>query len=447
MKDNENPSDAGRSDPVCPECAAPVSQREVAVPWAVRHRRLVQAAVLLIALSYVVWRNIEAWPILPPPTVGAGVPFSAEFPRHRYSRTDLERYASGERADGRLISDLHNTDMVGNFELGVTFVSPSGDGQEFRRYGWPTDIAIYLYDATYDDVYAKTNPTATLSAFRNGWWWGQTYISKRIDSSGRREIFAFYLKALAVGPVMVLAAWGAGRLLRWIAFAIRIAQRHEKRVRDRLARRLPLLCVLACAIGVTVASLLPRFDPGVAFPIPWNPGASYPGLFAADIARLIQEPAGESILARRILDATSDVPSTSDACLVFGWRSDFGFSGTNASGGWPVGAVSHIVTEQEGVASAGKPAFSLNFRRTHVEIIARSSGDRQRIVRYRFPFDLAARLVLGLCAVWITTGFGVWVCGWTVRKRTTRRIERGWCVQCGYDLSGLRRDEDDSTQT
>ena len=293
------------SELVCPECATPVSQREVPPPWPVRRRRLLQVAALLIALGYVVWRNIEAWPVLPPPTVRASVPYTADFPSHRYTRPTIERYATGELSDGRLIGDLLNTDIFSNYELGVTFLPPSGVATEFRRYGWPTVVVFYRYDASYDDVYAKTNPSATLSTFRNGWWWGRDYISKRIDASGRRESFVFYSRGLAGEPLMLLAAWGAGRLLRWIVFILRIAGRGGPRKRDRLAHRAPVLCIVACAIGVTIASLRPQIDPGYAFPSLVNPAWSNTGVTAADVAQLAERPTGEAVLAQAILDVVT----------------------------------------------------------------------------------------------------------------------------------------------
>ncbi|MCH7791907.1 MAG: hypothetical protein IID31_06475 [Planctomycetes bacterium] len=424
------------SELVCPECATPASQREVPPPWPVRRRRLVQCAALLIALGYVVWRNIEAWPVLPTPVVSSSIPYTADFPLHRHTRLDIERYASGELSDGRFISDLLNTDLFSNYELGVTFLPPSGVATEFQRYGWPTTIVLYRYDAKYDDAYAKTNASARPSSFRNGWW-GWDYISKRIDASGRRESFVFYSRGLAGGPLMLLAAWGAGRLLRRIVFLLRVASRDGLRKRDRLARRAPVLCVVACAIGVTIASLRPQIDPGYAYPSLVNPVWSNTGVTAADVAQLAKEPTGEAVLAQAILDATPGEASTPDTCLAFGWRSEIGTTHTDGAGGWPGPLVHRNVGEQQSFEALGRPEVSLTFRRASVSAIVHWSGPRERTAYYTLSSHSTASLALGLCAVWIATGLGVWLVGWTVRRRTARRLARGWCVQCGYDLKGL----------
>ncbi|MCH7791745.1 MAG: hypothetical protein IID31_05645 [Planctomycetes bacterium] len=395
-----------------------------------------QFALLLIALGYVVWRNVEAWPVLPTPTVRASVPYFADFPSHRYTRPEIERYATGKLSDGRLIGDLYNADVFSSFELGATFVPPSGSATDFRRYGWPTMIVLYRYDAEYDDAYAKTNASARPSSLRNGWW-GWTYIFKRIDATGRRETFMFSSKGLAGGPLMLIAAWGVGRLLRWLVFVLRIASRDRPRKRDRLAHRAPVLCVVACAIGVTIASLRPRIDPGYAFPSTLNPAWSNTGVTAADVAQLAEKPMGEAILAQAILDATSGVASTPGTYLAFGWRSEIGTIHTYESGGWPASLVHKSVGEQQDFEASGRPEISLKFRRASVAAVVRWSGTRERNARYSVSFHSAASLALGLCAVWIATGLGAWLVGWTVRRRTAQRLARGWCVQCGYNLSGL----------
>ncbi|MCH7792843.1 MAG: hypothetical protein IID31_11270, partial [Planctomycetes bacterium] len=76
--DNETPSEPARFAPVCPECATPASQREVRPPWPVRRRRLLQVAALLVALGYVVWRNIEAPRVMAGPTTYASIPYNAD---------------------------------------------------------------------------------------------------------------------------------------------------------------------------------------------------------------------------------------------------------------------------------------------------------------------------------------------------------------------------------
>ena len=449
MKDTENPSYADRPDPicpVCPECAAPVSQRSVRAPWPVRRRRLVQAAVLLVALGYVVWRNIEAWPVMPVPTVAASIPFSPEFPKHRYSHADIEMYATGERSDGQLIEDIHNEVLLDNYELGVTFVSPAGGAMTFRRYGWPIGVLIYRYDADYDDVYAKTNPSAGVGTSRNGWF-GLTYIDRRIDALGRRETFLFSFHTLTGAPVVVIAAWGIGRFLRWLAIAAHFARKGGRRTRDRLACRGPVVCMVLGAVGVITASTVPRVDPGYVYPSNFALALSPTGTFTSDIAQFARTLRGEAALARVILDATASTTASPDECLAFGVRGDIGIEQSYKRGGWPMGLVHITTTEQQGFTATGAPAVSLKLRQSVVQAVVLWDGTRQRISYYNFSYARCSHIALGLMAMWIGTGMGVWLTGWWVRRRTARRIERGLCVQCGYDLSGLRRDEDDSTQT
>ena len=439
LNDNETPSETARPAPVCPECATPASQRQVPPPWPVRRRRLVQIATLLIALGYIVWRNIEAPRVMAGPTTYASIPYNADFPANRYTRADIERYASGEVADGRLLKDLR-TAYFATYELGVVFLPPAGFATHYHRYGWPARIVSYGYDAQYDDVYAKTNPSAKPSTLRNGWW-GWAYMVKRIDAQGRLETFLFSSKGLLAGPLTLIAAWGAGRVLRWLVFLLRVASRDGRRRRDRLARRAPVLCIAACAIGVTIASLRPQFDPGWASPRPANPACSDTGVTGADFVRFAKDPEGEAALARAILDATPDANVSPDACLAYGWASNISITLTS----WGSELLGASVQEQQGFEASGRPVISLERRNTTLLARVHWRGTRERMAYYSFSYGKATTLALELCALWIATGLVVWLIGWTVRRRTARRLARGWCVQCGYDLRGLTGDGEDGT--
>ena len=430
--DNETPSEAARSTPICPECATPASQREAPPPWPVRRRRLVQVAALLVALGYVVWRIVSVSSVMPGPATYPSVPYSAGFPSNRYTRADVERYASGEVSDGQLLKDL-DSNVLGTNELGVTFLPPAGFATHYHRYGWPARIVSYGYDAQYDDVYAKTNPSAKPSTLRNGWW-GWAYMVKRIDAQGRLETFLFSSKGLLGGLLTLIAAWGAGRVLRWLVFLLRVASRDGLRRRDRLARRAPVLCVVVCAIGVTIASLRPQAFPGWASPVPRNPACSDTGITLADTIQFAKEPGGEAAFARAILDATPEAASNPDACLAFAWGSKVSLTST----GWAIGRLLWgTVLEHQGVQASGPRAISFKRDRASVIATVRWRETDGRMAMYSFSYGRAATLVLELCAAWIAAGLCVWPIGWTVRRRTIRRLARGWCVRCGYDLKGL----------
>ena len=444
MKENEAPCEAARSALVCPECATPASQREVPPPWPVRRRWLMQVAALLIALGYVVWRNIEAWPVLPTPVVYPSIPYSPQLPAHRFTRDDIERYASGEIADGRLLGEL-TQDELADHQLGVVFASPAGRASEFRRYGWPFTIVSYRYDAEYDDIYTKENPSARPSTLRNGWW-GPTYMFKRIDASGRMVTFMFSSFSMVGGPVLLIAAWIVGRFLRRGLLAMRLARRDGRRVWDRLAYRLPLVCLIVSALGVTAASVWPRFDPGWSEAMPAGLVWSDTGLTATDIMGLAEGEGGESALARAILDAAGSNASASDACLLYGFQSEIGFMYSMQSGGWPRSFINRYFNEQEGFTRSGRPTRSLDCSSNWLSAVVRWKGPLERVEYTSFSMHRAAVLALGLFAVWSAAGLSVWLTGWWIRRRTARRLARGWCVQCGYDLKGLRGNGENLTR-
>ncbi|MCH7793335.1 MAG: hypothetical protein IID31_13770 [Planctomycetes bacterium] len=81
-----------------------------------------------------------------------------------------------------------------------------------------------------------------------------------------------------------------------------------------------------------------------------------------------------------------------------------------------------------------------------LKVVVRRSNPRYALANYWLSRSRAALLVLGLCGVWVGAGLIVGVVRWRVRRRTARRLQRGWCVRCGYDLRGLRRAPGASTE-
>ena len=95
------------------------------------------------------------------------------------------------------------------------------------------------------------------------------------------------------------------------------------------------------------------------------------------------------------------------------------------------------VQEQQGFEASGWPVISLERQNSTLFARVHWRGTRERMAYYGFSYGKATTLALELCALWIATGLGVWLTGWTVRRRTAKRLTRGSCVQCGYDLKGL----------
>lgn len=234
--------------------------------------------------------------------------------------------------------------------------------------------------------------------------------------------------------------------MRRIVVALSLVSKDGNRRRDRWARRTPLLCTITCAIGLIIASALPKHDPGWGSPIPLNPAFFETGVTGADVAGFIEEPIGEADFARLILDATTE-SAGSDTCLVYAWRSDIGMTFTYMSGGWPQSIVHRSAREQQGFVASSRPTTRFNWGQHRVSMAVRWEGLLWRTENTSVSLVQAAPVALGLGVLWIATGFGVWLVGWTVRRRTAKRINRGLCVQCGYDLSGPTRGEETSTRT
>src|SRR5690606_1642298 len=99
--------------PPCPECGSPRSVTTSPPPWPLRHLLLIQFIAIACGLGWWAYKMAETWPTLPAPTVTPPGITSAEFPQQRFTRADLEAYASGERTDGALLEvfdlEVHDT--------------------------------------------------------------------------------------------------------------------------------------------------------------------------------------------------------------------------------------------------------------------------------------------------------------------------------------------------
>ncbi|MCH7792495.1 MAG: hypothetical protein IID31_09485, partial [Planctomycetes bacterium] len=408
-----------QSNQVCPECAAPRAERTPPTPWLVRHRRLVQLATLLTAIAWIVWRNWLAWPVLPVPLVYPAGGAMPEFPAHRFTRGDVERYASGEIADGRLLGDLYTADLqrpevLRHWVLAVTFVPASGARWEFRRYGWPSAFVIYRYSALYDDVYdvyTRMSPSPIGRPPPQKWWRDWVYVAERIDEHGRRETFVINTRALAEPLLVLIAMWGVGRVLRWFVFVVGLASVGGSRLRDRLGRNMPFAVAALASLIMIGASIRQRIDPGESFPIPQTliSAGARTILTLADIDELGEQVSGEASLARAILDATVATPRDSRDCLVFGWASTFDTTFADAGGGWPKGLLGLDVTEVLGRESSDRTIRRVSTPEGSLKVVVRRSNPRYALANYWLSRSRAALLVLGLCVVWVGAGLIVGV--------------------------------------
>src|SRR5690606_35134097 len=147
--------------PPCPECGAPRSVTASPTPWPIRRRRLIQLAAIALALGFWAYKMAESWPTLPAPTTyGPGVT-GAEFPGERFTRADLEAYASGHRADGRLLQVFGAEILDTSVGIEAALVPPVGGvNHPVVAYGWPYSIYSWRKNANYTDIYALTNPSA-----------------------------------------------------------------------------------------------------------------------------------------------------------------------------------------------------------------------------------------------------------------------------------------------
>ena len=421
---------------VCPECAAPRSERTPATPWAVRHRMRVKFASLVLVLGYIVWQNVQAWPVMSAPSTYFHRP--AVFPAHQYTRHDLEQYASGAITDGRLVGDLFNDYAFGSLELEVALIAPAGDRSGGVWYGWPTAIASYTRGASYDDVYAGTNPVITLGGSRSGWH-GLTYFVNRFDAQGRYEAFNLNAKAFVLPLFMVVAAWSLGRALCFALVVTRVAAHDSTRVRDTVTRRVPILCAAACAIGVAAASFQPFRSPDYIRPTTTPTPCVKTGLTVADLARLSTEPNGDAVVAIAILEAIGEETTHTSDSLVFGFTSDAGETLVYGDGGWPEGHM-FAFTEQVGRTDGNRqsrPRITLMRGGYSLKVVVRWGDPLERYDAHDISLVSMALIGFGLYAAWWSAGVAVWFIGWRVRQRAARRVARGWCARCGYDLSGL----------
>ena len=436
MGDGDVKYEQGAAGPVCPECATPRSERVPAVPWLVRHRVKVKVAAFLLVLGFIVWKNVAVWPAMGTPRTYSTFP--ARSIAHKYTQGDLARYASGEIADGQLASDVVFGYVLGSYEIEAAFVSPQGTLVNGVWYGWPAAVVSSQFHTTYDDVYARTNPSPGLQISTSGWG-GLRYIRQRVDAGNRFEHFVFLPGRLLIPAVVIAIAFTLGSALRGGFYVLRLADKAKIRMRDRFTRRLPVLCAAACTVLIAIASLQPghygnQFNLSTKATTPLKTG-----LTNRDVARLSTTPTGEAEIARAILDAAGATAADPNDVLVIGGSAQEPMTTVERRGAWPdyTWFQTRWTTEASGNGQRHPARVKLSRGYGQVTVYVSRGDPAVSATDLSVFMPTVAKLVLGLLVAWWTPGVAAMIANRWVRRRAVKRVARGWCVRCGYDLGGL----------
>ncbi|MCH8271171.1 MAG: hypothetical protein IH985_08195 [Planctomycetes bacterium] len=396
----------------------------------------VKFIALVLVLGYIVWQNVLAWPVMGTPRTYSSYP--ARTLAHKYTQDDLEKYASGKIADGRLTSDVTFAHIIGSYELEAAFVSPNGTVVTMLWYGWPTVVVQYQSLTDYDDVYAKTNPSPG-DRISNSGWRGLSYFRRHIDAGNRFQNFGFLGRQLIVPLVVVVVAFSFGCAVRSVLIVSRFAQKSGRRLRDRFTHRMSIICAIACTIGVSIASVQPSRYPDQIYLATSTVTPTKTGLTNTDIVRLKSSPTGEAEIARAILDAAGGTAADPDDALVIGGSVEVAMTIVERRGGWPdyTWYQTRWTLQEPDYRQYHRARVTLSRGLAEIDILVRRGDPPVRVDDYGFLTYNVARLLLGLFAAWWAAGLAVWLIGWRVRRRTAKRVARGWCARCGYDLSGL----------
>ncbi len=421
-------------DALCPECGTPRATVTLPPPWPVRRRRILQLAALLLAIGGAVWLNYAHAPVMTPVAPwGPGVG-SVDLPLERITRADLGRYASGELRDGRLMRAVRG-ELITDTEITAALTAPTGQVQEFRRIGWPTNWLVYRWDAQYDNVYARTGASAKITMPRDGWygWW--SHVRQRIDERGRRESRIFIPLGLSGSALVLIGAWAAARAVR--ATLRKITAWAGWHSPGRSLRFLPWGCVALALVAVLYLSLNSPARTTWIMPVPWMPPTVRTGVTLDDFAGLGARTDGESAFARAILKAVGTLAPSDGAVLAIGHHVPIVFEASYAHGGWPPGLL-HFSRS----GTAGRDARLWRLHRARIEddgltVQWRAADDGFASRGFTITLTRAAVIVFDLWLVWAVTGLLLGGVGWHHRRRARRRVARSRCVRCGYSLAGL----------
>lgn len=419
--------------PVCPECGASRAIHTPDAPWWWRRRAWIQAAGVLLLAAVMAWKVWNEWPAPAPPVVRASGATSAHFPDQRVTRSRLERVASGASDEPILqLLGIAPQLLLSGHELTAAFVAPSGYVQEFRRYGWPVPFLVYRYDATFDDVYARTNAQPAASRGYGGWR-GLRHTRELVNDHDIREIRIVDLGALAPVLLLLAVSWSAGCGLRSVARLAGITRRQGSRRRDRAARRLPMLALALAAVLIATLSSVEQRESPAPLPDPWMPPTAPTGLDTRDLLALRDEPGGNRVLARAILDAADTLRPTGDT-LLLGWNSPTPFAQSQISGGWPPGFVNGIRIWRTVPGSPGPARIECGWDRGYLSVTRHTDS---HAVRYEQLTLSLAHLAGPLLMLW-GAGLGVGLAarvGWLrLRRRALARAAAGRCARCDYEL-------------
>ena len=421
---------------VCPECGSARSERAPAVPWLVRHRLKLKCAVLLLVLAFIGWKNVGAWPPMGTTRTRGSLP--AGLLAHKYTRADLEKYASGEVDDGQLMADVQRPYLMGTYELEAGFGSPQGAVTLRSWHGWPGAVTSRQTMTDYDDVFEKTNPSTKTKLTDDGWN-RLAYIRNGSTAEGGFTYFTFMGHMLMLPLTVVLFAIGAGQALRLALTALQVVAKDGTRRRDRLVRRVPLLCALLCVIGIALGSLKIASYPEQVFLKNAVATSAALNLTTDDIARLADAPSGEAEFARTVLDATDALPVVPNDALAIGWSSEEPMTIQGGRGGWlDLMMYTHYWnTQATDNGRTGWPRVSLRRNGVELDISLRWGNPLVREEYYSWWMYPASKLLASLFAAWWAPSMAAALVHWWVRRRAKKRAGAVQCVRCGYDLTGI----------
>jgi hypothetical protein len=376
---------------------------------------------VLFAFAWLGWRAWSTWMPLPPPTThGPDIVTNTEFPARRFTAADVQRIASGEDRSDLLEGvaeggDWRHSPEAAHVEITAGFGPPSGTLTDFRRVGWPIPWITHRYDASYSDVYARTDPTP--SSWRHpvgwsGWLPRRSHFEHSIDH-GRRHIRIFSPENLVGLALLAMAGMEIGRVVR-----------RATRSGSRLRRLLPVAGLL---LPIAVAALLmhEREQTTMRHPRPWMPETHRTGLRYSDV----RTSADNQRLAAEILRVT---PGKQDGVLIIGSHIGFQMTQTHSNRG----CLGINRTRVGYPALDPSPRVEPVLESSWLAVSVRGSGPLGgHVTHFSISTVTVCEFLLAVYALWkapllVRALHAAWF-----RRRARWRLLTQRCPRCGYSLA------------
>ncbi len=336
------------------------------------------------------------------------------------------RDASGQRDPG---ATLH-----------VGFNDPANVmSQTMFRVGWPVELVWWRVHETGDirtrsehSIYWRRPPEAVVGrALRriDGYVWNWSI------PGGVTQRTAIWFDSLLTYVPIFLLIWLMVAVLRRIVLRVTGRPRPSRVLAGDIVRRRRRWTWRVALLATLGLMLIPREEEMMW---PMGPaGANFApldtGLTREEVNRLAATAEGRASIAREVLNAPGDdefivqlmylVPTS--VGTVRHW--------TSAVMGDQL--TLHVVHRQDDVRGAEPPRLTLIDRGVAIQL-PRSAGDRSTAI---VNIGAAVLEPIGVACLFVLAVFGL--CGapgWWLSRRDRRRVARGLCVGCGYDLAGLR---------